>query len=218
LAHHGILFLDELAEFKRAALEALRQPLEDGFVNLARAKARARFPARPVLVGAVNPCPCGFYGHPRLSCSCREPVRNRYRARLSGPLLDRLDIHVNVPPVEVLALTQSTRSESSATVRERVTSARARQQARADRLSLRQPLNSRLASDEVERVVELTNESRKLIESAVNRLGLSARAYGKVLRVARTIADLEGEERVRTEHFAEAIQGRVLGAHAGRAA
>jgi magnesium chelatase family protein len=124
LAHHGVLFLDELPEFGRGTLEALRQPLEDGMVCIARAKARAWFPARPLVVGAVNPCPCGYFGHPRRRCACSEEARKRYRARLSGPLVDRLDIHVAVPPVEVSALTRSGGGESSADVRARVTRAR----------------------------------------------------------------------------------------------
>jgi len=211
LAHHGVLFLDELAEFRRAALEALRQPLEDGFVNIARARARARFPARPLLVGAVNPCACGYFGHPRLPCRCTVQARERYRARLSGPLLDRLDIHVAVPPVEVSALACGVRGEDSASVRARVSQARARQSARARQLRLEQGLNALLCGADLERVVVLEGESRKLIEAAINRLGLSARAFTKVLRVARTIADLEHEERVRAPHVAEAIQGRILG-------
>jgi len=210
LAHHGVLFLDELAEFHRSALEALRQPLEDGFVNIARARARARFPARPVLVGAVNPCACGYFGHPRLPCRCTESARDRYRARLSGPLLDRLDIHVAVPPVEVSALTRGGRAETSAAVRERVTRAREVQHARARQLKLCQPLNALLSGPELERVVDLGADGRKLLEAAVSRLGLSARAFSKVLRVARTIADLEGAERVSTAHVAEAVQGRIL--------
>ncbi|MEI9948872.1 MAG: YifB family Mg chelatase-like AAA ATPase [Pseudomonadota bacterium] len=211
LAHHGVLFLDELAEFRRGALEALRQPLEDGFVNIARARARARFPARPLLIGAVNPCACGYFGHPRLPCRCTDPALERYRARLSGPLLDRLDIHVAVPPVEVSALVQSVKGEASASVRERVSQARALQHTRARELKLHQSLNALLSGADLERVVTLEGESRKLIEAAINRLGLSARAFTKVLRVARTIADLEHEQRVRTPHIAEAIQGRILG-------
>lgn len=211
LAHHGVLFLDELCEFRRAALEALRQPLEDGFVNIARARARARFPARPLLIGAVNPCACGYFGHPRVPCRCTEPARERYRARLSGPLLDRLDIHVAVPPVEVSALVRGSKAEDSASVRERVSQARALQHERAGRLKLHQSLNALLSGAELERIVTLEGDSRKLIEAAINRLGLSARAFTKVLRVARTIADLEHEEHVRTPHVAEAIQGRMLG-------
>lgn len=215
LAHHGVLFLDELAEFRRTALEALRQPLEDGFVNIARARARARFPARPLVIGAVNPCACGYYGHPRLPCRCTQAARERYRARLSGPLLDRLDIHVGVPPVEVSALVRSARGEDSASVRERVSRARALQQTRARALKLSHTLNAQLSGADLERVVTLEGDSRRLIEAAINRLGLSARAFSKVLRVARTIADLEQEECVRTPHVAEAIQGRIVGSSAG---
>ena len=216
LAHHGVLFLDELAEFRRSALEALRQPLEDGFVHIARARARARFPARPLLIGAVNPCACGYFGHPRLPCRCTGPSRDRYRARLSGPLLDRLDIHVAVPPVEVSALVRGNKGETSQAVRERVTRARAVQSERARQLKLQQGLNALLSGADLERVVVLNGESRKLIEAAVNRLGLSARAFTKVLRVARTIADLEGDEAVRTAHVAEAIQGRILSPSSSR--
>jgi magnesium chelatase family protein len=215
LAHHGVLFLDELAEFRRTALEALRQPLEDGFVHIARVRARARFPARPLVIGAVNPCACGYFGHPRLPCRCTDAGRERYRARLSGPLLDRLDIHVAVPPVEVAALVRSVKGEDSASVRERVSRARTVQHDRARQLKLQHGLNALLSGAELERVVVLEPESRKLIEAAINRLGLSARAFSKVLRVARTIADLEHEERVRTPHVAEAIQGRILGPSAG---
>jgi magnesium chelatase family protein len=211
LAHHGVLFLDELAEFRRSALEALRQPLEDGFVNIARARARARFPARPLVIGAVNPCACGYFGHPRLPCRCTDAARERYRARLSGPLLDRLDIHVAVPPVEVSALVSGGKGEGSASVRERVSRARAAQLARVRELKLQHRLNALLSGAELERVVILESDSRRLIEAAISRLGLSARAFTKVLRVARTIADLEQAERVRTPHVAEAIQGRILG-------
>jgi magnesium chelatase family protein len=210
LAHHGVLFLDELAEFRRGVLEALRQPLEDGVVAIARARARAWFPARPLLIGAVNPCPCGYFSHPRRPCSCREEARKRYRARLSGPLIDRLDIHVAVPPVEVAALTRVVRGESSEAVRERVARARAVQRARAAELGLAGHVNATLSGPELERVAPLDSESRRLLEAAVNQLGLSARAFVKVLRVARTIADLEGEERVRAPQIAEAIQGRLL--------
>jgi magnesium chelatase family protein len=210
LAHHGVLFLDELAEFRRAALEALRQPLEDGVVCIARARARAWFPARPVLLGAVNPCPCGYHSHPRRRCVCSDEARKRYRARLSGPLIDRLDIHVAVPPVEVSALTSASRAESSADVRSRVARARNLQRERSISLGLSTTVNSNLTRSELETVAPLDRESRRLIEAAVERLGLSARAFVKVLRVARTIADLEGMDRVRASHVAEAIQGRLL--------
>ncbi|HEY3496267.1 MAG TPA: ATP-binding protein, partial [Polyangiaceae bacterium] len=216
LAHHGVLFLDELAEFRRGALEALRQPLEDGTVCISRARARAWFPARPLLIGAVNPCPCGYFSHPRRRCSCSEDARQRYRARLSGPLVDRIDIHVAVPPVDVASLTSARTGESSATVRERVTRARAVQHQRALALGLGARVNAALTSAELERVVELDRDTRRLMELAVDRLGLSARAFVKVLRVARTIADLEGEERARQPQIAEAIQGRLLDREVGR--
>ncbi len=210
LAHHGVLFLDELAEFRRGALEALRQPLEDGKVCIARARARAWFPARPLLVAAVNPCPCGHFGHPRLPCRCSEATRDRYRAKLSGPLLDRIDIHVSVPPVEVAALVRKSGGESSAVVRARVMRAREQQKTRAKALQTRSYLNATLPSALLEKVAVLDDESKKLIEAAVNRLGLSARAFNKVLRVARTVADLDGDEQVRASHVGEAIQGRIL--------
>jgi magnesium chelatase family protein len=210
LAHHGVLFLDELAEFRRGTLEALRQPLEDGTVCIARSRARAWFPARPLVVGAVNPCPCGYSGHPRRRCACSEEARKRYRARLSGPLLDRLDIHVSVPPVEVSALTRAGGGESSADVRARVERARGVQRKRAAKLGLSSAVNAALGGAELERLAALDKDGRRLIEAAVEKLGLSARAFTKVLRVARTIADLEGEERVRATHVAEAIQARLL--------
>jgi magnesium chelatase family protein len=216
LAHHGVLFLDELAEFRRSAIEALRQPLEDGKVCIARARARAWFPARPLLVAAVNPCPCGYYGHPRLPCRCSDAVRDRYQARLSGPLLDRIDIHVSVPPVEVAALVRAGGGESSAAVRARVLRARERQRERAKELGLHATLNAALPGAELERIVKLDKESRELIEGAVTRLGLSARAFNKVLRVARTLADLDGEPQVRACHIGEAIQGRILDRNGSR--
>jgi magnesium chelatase family protein len=210
LAHNGVLFLDELAEFRRGTLEALRQPLEDGTVCIARARARAWFPARPVLVGAVNPCPCGYFSHPRRRCLCSEEARKRYRARLSGPLIDRLDIHVSVPPVDVTALTAARHGESSESVRARVTRARETQRRRRDQLEVSARFNAALSNAELERVAVLGRDARRLLELAVNKLGLSARAFVKVLRVARTIADLEDDERIRQPHVAEAIQGRLL--------
>jgi magnesium chelatase family protein len=210
LAHHGVLFLDELAEFRRAAVEALRQPLEDGKVCIARARARAWFPARPLLVAAVNPCPCGYFGHPRLPCRCTEATRDRYRARLSGPLLDRIDIHVRMPPVDVAALVRRGGGEASAAVRERVVRARGLQRERAQRLGLRATLNAALPGSDLERVAQLDDASKRLIEASVGRLGLSARAFSKVLRVARTVADLDGDEAIGEPHVTEAIQGRLL--------
>ncbi|MEZ4224591.1 MAG: YifB family Mg chelatase-like AAA ATPase [Polyangiaceae bacterium] len=210
LAHHGVLFLDELLEFRRSTLETLRQPLEDGKVCIARAKARAWFPARPLLVTAVNPCPCGYAGHPRRSCRCSPHTRSRYLARLSGPLLDRIDLHVSVPPVDVHAITRAQKAECSSAIRARVAKAREIQRERGDRLGLRARLNSELSHTDLEHVAPLDRHGRALIEAATTRLGLSARAYVRVLRVARTIADLSGSESIDSAHLAEAIQGRLL--------
>jgi magnesium chelatase family protein len=210
LAHNGVLFLDELAEFRRGALEALRQPLEDGEVCIARARARAWFPARPIVVAAVNPCPCGYLGHPSRPCRCTSVARSAYRSRLSGPLLDRLDVHVSVPPVDARALLASKPGPSSRGVRDRVVAARKLGYERCAALGREPVANALLSARDLETAAALDRESRRMLESAATHLGLSARALVKVMRVARTIADLEGEERVRAPHVAEAIQGRLL--------
>jgi magnesium chelatase family protein len=212
LAHHGVLFLDELPEFRRGALEALRQPLEDGTVCIARARARAWFPARPLVVAAMNPCPCGYRGAGRIAdrCQCSPSQIARYRQKLSGPLLDRLDIHVLLPPVDVRTLARDGLSECSADVRQRVAAARLRQLARFRSGSTSRHSNGDLPLSELKRVAALTAEGRSLLEAAANQLGLSARAFVKVLRVGRTIADLEGTAGVEAPHIAEAIQGRLL--------
>jgi magnesium chelatase family protein len=210
LAHNGVLFLDELPEFRRDALEALRQPLEDGRVCIARAKARAWFPARALVVGAANRCPCGNLGHPARTCRCSPKARRAYLGRLSGPLLDRLDVHVGLPPVDVRALVGGAPGESSATVRTRVAAARAAQHARRADGATSAACNAAVSAGELARVAPLDRASRRLIAEAVGRLGLSARAFTKVVRVARTIADLEGSSDVRSPHVAEAIQGRLL--------
>jgi magnesium chelatase family protein len=210
LAHHGVLFLDELAEFRRSALEALRQPLEEGLVTISRARAKAMFPARLLLVCAMNPCACGWLGDGSDRCACsRERVR-AYRAKMSGPLLDRIDVHVVLPPVEVRALQESARGEASAPVRARVERARAVQRQRTERGDVSSSTNAALAPRDLERVAVLCCGGARMLAAAVNRLSLSARAYGKVLRVARTIADLDGSDPVRPAHVAEAIGLRVL--------
>jgi len=210
LAHHGVLFLDELPEFRRGALESLRQPLEDGCVTVSRAHGRATFPARPLLVAAMNPCPCGFHGDPSGRCECApERVRN-YRGRLSGPLLDRIDAHVRLPPVGVAALRAQQNGEASTLVRERVHRARQRQAERKRDRELGARLNAFLSPRDVERVAKLAPTAERMLSSAAERLGLSARAHGKIIRVARTIADLANKDDIGPEHVAEAIGLRVL--------
>jgi magnesium chelatase family protein len=210
LAHHGVLFLDELAEFRRGALEALRQPLEDGVVTISRAHAKATFPARMLLICAMNPCPCGWMGDGSTRCGCSHDRVRAYRAKMSGPLLDRIDVHVVLPPVEVTALQASARGEGSAAVRARVEGARKVQNERRTRGEVAASTNAALAPRDLERITALCSDGARMLAAAVERLGLSARAYGKVLRVARTIADLDGSPTIRPTHLAEAIGLRVL--------
>jgi magnesium chelatase family protein len=210
LAHLGVLFLDEVPEFRRSSLEALRQPLEDGHVTIARVRSRATFPARPLLVAAANPCPCGYAGDPRGRCTCSEERVRAYRARLSGPLIDRIDLHVSLPPVEIGALLAQAAGESSATVRERVLCARSIQAERHARREVTRDSNAALTAVDLDRIAAPDAAGLRLLASAVERLGLSARAYTKVLRVARTLADLEGATAVRAVHIAEAVQARIF--------
>jgi len=210
LAHHGVLFLDELSEFRRAALEALRQPLEDGSVTISRAQAKATFPARPLVVGAMNPCACGFRGDGTGRCICSAERVRAYRARLSGPLLDRIDVHVVLPPVNVGALQHGEGGEPTCAVRGRVERARAIQADRATRGEVRASTNALLSPGDLDRVASLCARGSSLLGSAVTRLALSARAYGKILRVARTLADLEGAAAVAPHHVAEAVGYRTL--------
>ena len=210
LAHGGCLFLDEVAEFRRGALEALRQPLEDGTVTICRARTRAVFPAKPLFIAASNPCPCGFFGEPTRRCECTDERVAAYRARLSGPLLDRIDLQISLRQVTIADLTKTAAGEPSAAVRERVLAARAVQSDRADRGEVTASVNAALGPKDIGRVAALDAGGSDLIARAVERLGLSARAYDKVLRVARTIADLEGSSAVKSAHVAEAIQMRLL--------
>ncbi|HEU4384351.1 MAG TPA: YifB family Mg chelatase-like AAA ATPase [Anaeromyxobacteraceae bacterium] len=204
LAHHGVLFLDELPEFRRHVLDALRQPAEDGEVALVRAGRSVSYPARFMLVAAMNPCPCGWRGDARRSCRCTLGDLARYRRRLSGPLLDRVDLHVQVPAVTAAALAEAGSGEPSAAARARVERARGRQ---VDRAGVP---NARLRGAALRRCAAPDAAGRALLAEAVDRLGLSARAHERILRVARTIADLEGVEAVRACHLAEAIQYRAL--------
>jgi magnesium chelatase family protein len=206
LAHHGVLFLDEMPEFSRHALEVLRQPLEDGVVRISRAQRTAVFPARFVLIGAMNPCPCGFLGDPRRPCRCTPTQVDRYASRLSGPLRDRIDLTVTVAALPTADLTSWDGGESTAAIRARVEAARTRQHVRAPVTNA--PTNAHLAPRMLRKVCALDSKSQRLLRDASERLGLTARAFDRILRVARTIADLQDTERVAFDEVAEALQYR----------
>ena len=207
-AHHGVLFLDELPEFTRSVLESLRQVMEDGRVTIARAHSSVEFPADFLLVAAMNPCPCGYFTDPRRPCKCSAPQIDRYLARISGPLLERIDIHVEVPAVPIAALRDMQPGTDSATMREQVGRALAIQRERFGPRST--TCNGRMVSKQLRKHAALDAEGERLLRQAVSELGLSARAHDKVLRVARTIADLAGEEHLSAAHVSEAIQYRRL--------
>ena len=210
LAHNGVLFLDELPEFKKRVLDVLRQPLEDGFVHIARARSKVTYPSDTLLVCAMNPCPCGYATHPGRECRCSSMQVERYQGRISGPLLDRIDLHVEVPAVSFRELSgrKKRSSEGSLTVRARVVAAVAIQTRRFDGMPLR--FNGQMGSREVHRFCAIGPESEALLGAAVDRLGLSARAWMRCLKMARTIADLEGIESIALAHVAEAIQYREI--------
>ncbi|MDN5364503.1 MAG: magnesium chelatase family protein [Eubacteriales bacterium] len=212
LSNHGVLFLDELPEFSRDVLESLRQPLEDGYVSVSRVQGNFVFPAdNLLLVAAANPCPCGFHGDPEKECTCTPHQIQRYLGRISGPLLDRIDMHVEVPRLRYEELATREPGENSAAIRKRVLMARRRQQERMQAAGLpKNRLNARLKPEEVLQFCQPDREGENLLRQAFQRLNLSARGYHRLLKVARTIADLEGEEKVRAEHIAEALRYRVL--------
>ncbi|MDR2753588.1 MAG: YifB family Mg chelatase-like AAA ATPase [Oscillospiraceae bacterium] len=208
LAHNGVLFLDELPEFNRAALEVLRQPMEDGVVSISRASGTVSYPCAVMLVCAMNPCPCGFFGHPTRRCTCPQGAAQRYLSRVSGPLLDRLDIHIEVPPVDFKRLASEEKSEPSEVIRTRVDRARKLQQKRFEGSNIH--ANGRMGAAQTREFCRLNEQGKALLEAAFASLGLSARAYDKILRVARTIADLEDSPLIEPPHLAEAIQFRSL--------
>jgi len=208
LSHNGVLFLDELPEFNRRTLEVMRQPLEEGQVTISRALASTTFPANFMLIAALNPCPCGYRNDPRRSCHCSIPQVERYMARISGPLLDRIDIHIEVPAVEFKELSSPRDGTDSGAMREQVEAARRIQAGRFAESRIN--ANAQMSSRQVRSCCQLDDASQGLLKNSVQDLGLSARAHDKILRVARTIADLEASEEVRLEHVSEAINYRML--------
>lgn len=208
LAHNGVLFLDELPEFRRDVMEALRQPIEDGKVTISRVAGTLTYPSNIMLVAAMNPCPCGFFGHPTKACTCSSQAVHRYLNKISGPMLDRIDLHVEVPPVDYAALSSNTHEESSAQIKERVNKARKIQQERYQGTGI--TCNAMLTPDLLKKFCKLTSDASKYLELSFERLGMSARAYDRILKVARTIADLDGSEIIEKQHIFSAISFRSL--------
>jgi magnesium chelatase family protein len=203
LAHHGVLFLDELTEFNRNALEMLRQPLEERAVTIARSQMTLTFPSDFMLVAAMNPCPCGYHGDPAHECRCTGGIIQRYMGKISGPLLDRIDLHIEVPAVAYQELRGKETGATSAEMRERVLAARAIQMARGS-------INATVPAGRLRDICPLDAAAEKTLEMAVRRLALSARAHDRILKVSRTIADLGGSEQIQAKHIAEAVQYRSL--------
>jgi magnesium chelatase family protein len=211
LAHHGVLYLDELPEFKRHVLETLRQPLEDKMIRIARANYAIEYPTSFMLVASMNPCPCGYYNDPANRCICSPGEIQRYVHKLSGPLMDRIDIQVEVLPVPFEQLCQTGPAESSKCVRERITEARNKQQNRlATNNQSSATCNACLSSTEIRKFIHLDSAGMQLLEHAMKRFHLSARAFDKILKVSRTIADLDGSDTIKTTHLAEALHYRTL--------
>lgn len=208
LSHYGVLFLDEIPEFPKSVIEVLRQPMEDGKISISRARGSFTFPAKFMLAAAMNPCPCGYLGDPSHECSCSRAQIDRYLSKISGPLLNRIDIQIEVSPVKYDDLKNNTAEEPSCEIKKRIIKARNIQQKRYTGLGIM--TNSELSSKYISKYCKINRESEQLLKCAFERLGLSARAYNKILKVARTAADLEGSENIETEHIAEAIQYRSL--------
>jgi magnesium chelatase family protein len=209
LGHNGVLFLDELPEFQRNVLEVMRQPLEDGSVTISRAAISVTFPSRFMPAAAMNPCPCGYFGDPTRECHCTPPMIQRYVSKISGPLLDRIDIHIEVPAVKYKELRAPSSSEDSAAVRGRVIGARDRQTERY-RAEKGTYSNAQMMPKMIRKFCAISAEGEKLLENAITKLGLSARAHDRILKVARTIADLDAAENIEPRHLSEAIQYRTL--------
>lgn len=206
LAHNGVLFLDELPEFSRNTLEVLRQPIEDGIISISRAAAKFQYPCSVMMICAMNPCPCGYYGHPTRPCTCSHGAAQRYLNKVSGPLIDRLDIHINVPPVDFENLSGTSKAECSADIKKRVEKARQIQYKRFAGTKI--TCNAKMDASATRKFCKLTDNALLILKTAFERLSLSARAYDKVLRIARTIADLDNAEIIDTKHITEAIQYR----------
>ena len=208
LAHNGVLFLDELPEFSRTAMEVLRQPMEDGLVTISRVGGNATFPCKFMLVAAMNPCPCGYFGHPSRPCTCSPHTVERYLSRISGPLLDRMDLHIEVLPVEFHQLSSKKKEESSKIIRQRVNAARKLQ---IERYAGRGYVcNGDIPASQLQEICKTTPKAEQLLSQAFEKFGFSARSYSRVLKVARTIADLAGSDSVDVPHVAEAVQYRSL--------
>lgn len=208
LAHNGVLFLDELPEFSRNSMEVLRQPIEDGTVTISRVSGTLTYPCSVMLVAAMNPCPCGYFGHPTRPCTCSSTAVSKYLSRVSGPLLDRLDLHIEVPPVKFDELSSEEPAESSAAIKERVNKAREIQNHRYKGTGI--TCNARITPAMLQEVCKLSDSANSLFKMAFDKMGLSARAYDRILKVARTIADLDGSELIEACHAAEAVQYRNL--------
>lgn len=206
LAHRGVLFLDEFPEFPRHVLEALRQPMEDGSIVISRAAGSVQFPSRFTLVAAANPCPCGFFGDETRNCTCNPGTITRYQKRLSGPILDRIDIHITVPAVKVEKLTHENKADPSIKIQARVQKSRDIQEKRFKGLPITS--NAEMSPRQMKKYCNLDEQSILLLKQAIAKLNLSARAFHRVIKIARTIADLEGSEKIKSNHIAEALQYR----------
>jgi magnesium chelatase family protein len=208
LAHNGVLFLDELPEFRKNVLEVMRQPLEEERVTISRAATSLTYPARFMLLAAMNPCPCGYYADPNNECQCTIPQIQRYRSKISGPLMDRIDIHIQVPAVKYRDLASRDSGDSSRDIKKRIDSARNIQLERFKGMKIY--CNAQMTNRHIKKYCQIDDASQKLLELAIDKFGLSARAYTRILKVARTIAGLEGQENIQPAHLSEAIQYRTL--------